>query len=257
MEITEMEHPSITAENREEFSTHMAKFTTMEDAALDGMALKKLTGVPFKMPESLDNLPDDASRSDFTSKARSLLGIKHASTIEDLADLNLRAGGTDDMKVDETLAANLKKFIVDEKMSLGATEKFITFFNREGTRVNAGIKAAQDQAALDKLAAIKDSNDALVAHKDFGNQDTVDKQTIRLHRALKDNTGMTPEAAEDVAEFLKSREGATNPNIRRLLLNHVASLAAESSVDGGDGHQAAEKVKSEQDKQVDKDLGWE
>ena len=59
MEITELEHPSVTAENREEFSTHMAKFATMEDAALDGMALKKLTGKPFKMPESLDKLPDD------------------------------------------------------------------------------------------------------------------------------------------------------------------------------------------------------
>ncbi len=42
MDITTIDHPSITAENRESFSTHMEKFESMEDAALDGMALKKL-----------------------------------------------------------------------------------------------------------------------------------------------------------------------------------------------------------------------
>ena len=119
MDISTIEHGSITTENRESFSKHMEKFETMEDAALDGMALKKLTGKPFKMPESLDKLPDDTSRADFASQAHRLLGITHAQNIEDLADLDLKRGSTADAAMDDKLAAAFKQFVVDEKLSKG------------------------------------------------------------------------------------------------------------------------------------------
>ena len=257
----EYEHSSITDENREAFNKHMAKFPTQADAVADGYGLAKMKGQAFKMPESLATLPDDASRSDFTSQARNLLGIIHAGSIEDLSDLDLRAGSKGDVAMDDNLAAAFKQFIVDNKISKTDAQKVIGFHNGAMGAARethaAAVKVATDKAASDMFAAKRACNDALASHEDFGSQEVLDKQTVFMHRALADNMGISKERAEEISVFMRDGIGATDPVVRRAMLKTYAPLAAESKNLGpGKGILPGAKVESEQDKQVKKDLHW-
>ena len=163
--------------------------------------------------------------------------------------------------MDEALATNFKQFVVDEKIGKADAQKIIGLHNKVmGTardQYAAEVKAANDRAAADHIAAVRACNDALVAHEDFGDQEKLDKQTVLLHRALVDNVGISGDRAEEIAAFMKDGMGATDPVIRRAMLKTYAPLAAESSQMGpGQGRPAATVVKSEQDKQVAKDIGW-
>lgn len=258
MDISNIEHASITDDNRAALSTHMEKFDSFESAALDGMALKKMTGSPFKMPESMDNLPDDASRLDFSSKANRLLGRDFAADVAGLSGLDLKLNSTSDA-MDETMANTFKQFVIDEKISNSDAQKIIGFHNKAmGTSreaVAVATKAAQDTADAKFIVDKKACNDALVAHADFAGQENLDKQNILLHRALKDNAGISAEEADGVAMFLSEGEGATNPVLRRLLLKAYAPMAASSETDGGDGKPVGNKpAMSEGEKKKDDEL---
>ncbi len=261
----EFEHSSVTDENRAAFNTHMAKFPTQADAVVNHMELAKQIGKPGKLPESMDGFADDTARAEFKTGAHKLLGITHANSIDDLADLDLRLGSTEDTKMDDNLATAFKQFVVDEKLSKGDAQKIVGFHNKAMGLAReafaAATKAAEDQAAAKFISDKRACNDALVAHADFATQEKLDKENVLLHRALKDNAGISVEEAESMAVLLSEGEGATNPVLRRLLLKAYAPMAAESSTEGGDGKPAGAKPKlseSEQkkDDEVKKVLKW-
>jgi len=264
MDIEGIEHELITDENRGAFATHMEKFDSMEAAALDGMGLKQMQGKPFKFPESMDKLPDDTSRAEFISKAHKLLGVTHADSIDDLGDLDLKLGSTSDA-MDDKLAAAFKEFVVSDKIDKATAQKMIGFHNKamglSREAFTAAKKAAEDQAAAKLISDKRACNDVLVAHADFATQEALDKQNILLHRALKDNAGISVEEADEMSEFLNDREGATNPVLRRLLLKAYAPMAAESSTEGGDGKgitgkPAMSEAEQKKEAEVKKVLRW-
>lgn len=252
----EFEHGSVTTENRDAFNTHMAKFPTQADAVMDGYGLAKLKGAAFKLPESIESLSDDTMRADFTSKVNNLFGRVVASDMAGLADLDLKAGSTSDA-MDEALVGAFKQFIIDEKISKGDAQKMIGFHNKAmglaRTAHTTAVSVADKKEADEQLAAVTTCRDTLTTK--FGTKEKLDEQEIKMHRAIIGNVGCSPEEAEDVAEFLKSREGSTNPTIRRILISTLAPLATESSMHGaGDGKTPVTEPKSDQDKQVEKDI---
>ncbi len=224
----EFEHPSITDENRGAFNTHMNKFTTREDAIVDGFGLAKLKGKPFKLPESMDSLPDDTVRGELTTQARKLLGIVHAANIEELSDVDLKVGMAEGASYDEDFAKIFKQFAVDKKIPKSVLGPIAEFFNLAAGKVGNAQRDAM-------VAAIEETNKKLAAHSDFGSKEGLDEASVLTHRALANNMGLTTDEANDVAEFLKSREGATNATIRRILFKSLAPLAASSSNEGGGG----------------------
>lgn len=260
MDVTDIEHPSITAENRAAFSTHMEKFESMEDAALDGMDLKSQTGKPFKFPEAMDKLPDDASRADFTSQAHKLLGIEHAADVAGLADVNLKKGLAEGSPYDETFANAFKQFAVDKKIPKSLLEPLAEFLNLASNKAIGDINA---KIAADFATAKQTTDDALAIHKDFGSKEKLDEQAVLMHRALVSNLGLSTEEANGMAEFMRDREGATNPVLRRVMLKMLAPLAAESSNEGGGGGDSGKGGKpvlsegeKEKEKKVKEVLGW-
>ena len=255
MDITGIDHESITADNRAAFSTHMEKFESMEAAALDGMDLKSQMGKPYKFPESLDNLPDDTSRADFRTQAHKLLGIEHAADLASLSEVNLKKGLPEGSPYDENFAAAFKQFAVDNKIPKSAMEPLAEFFNLASTKAvgDHTAKTAADFATNKKAA-----DETLAAHADFGTKEKLDEQSILMHRALVSNVNLSTEEANGMSEFLRDREGATNPVLRRVMLKLLAPLAAEARNEGGgDGKNKTDPVKSEQDKQLEKDMGWQ
>ncbi len=261
MDITTIEHPSITTENRVALQTHMEKFDSFEAAAVDGMALKAMTGKPFKLPESVDKLPDDASRASLLSHVNKLYGREYAADIDGLADLDMRLGSTaEDGMFDEELEKAFKQHAIDTKMDKKAAQRNIEFYNKAMGRARTAFAAKTEEttkkAATERLAAVAACNEALIPK--FGTKEKLDEQTVLLHRALLNDAGCTADEAADVADFLKDREGATNATIRRLFISNLAPLAAESTVHGSGGPSdgPTTPVQSDQDKQVAKDLNW-
>jgi len=226
----EFEHESVTDDNREAFKTAMSKYPTQDEAVVGGFNAMKLTGKPFKMPESLDNLPDDASRTDFTTQAHKLLGIEHAANVEALVDLDLKLGSAEGSQTDENLANAFKQFIVKEGISKGDAQKMLGFYNQA---MGAAVTANNDKRESDKLAAAKVCNEALVKH--YGNQEKVDEQSELLRKAVKNNMGLSAEEYEEFGDELANSILTKNPVMARGLITVLAPLAAEGSTEGGGG----------------------
>ncbi len=228
----EFEHTSVTPENREAFNTHMAKFPTVEDAVADGYGLAKQKGNPFKFPESMDKLPDDESRSDFTSQAHKLLGITHAKSIEDLADMDFKAGSADGVETETNLASAFKQYVVDNDISKGDAQKMIGFYN---DAMGKAVIANTTQVEADKLAKAKSVNEALIADPDFGSEEKVKEQSELLRRAVKEKLGLTADEYEEFGQAMADGILTENPVMAKAMLKLLAPLAAEGSTDGGGG----------------------
>lgn len=231
MDITGLEHETITDANRGDLAKHMEKFDSFEAAALDGMELKKLTGKPYKIPDSLDAL-DDNGKADFSAKARKALGIESAKDLDGLKEVNLKKGLPDGSPYDEDFANAFKQFAIDNKIPKSAMEPLAEFFNLASIKAQGNYTA---KLAADFAAAKQKADEALIAHSDIGSKEKLDEQNVLLHRALTNNLNLNTEEANEIAEFLRDREGATNPVLRRVLLKQLAPLAAESSNEGGGG----------------------
>lgn len=223
---TEIEHESITAENKEAFTTHMAKFPTVNDALANHMELSKELGKPFKLPESMDKLPDDTVRGEFTAQAHKLLGITHAKTIEDLAKIDMKLGSEANTPTDEAAATAFKQFVVDNGIDTAAAQKMVGFHNK-------AVAAATAKIAADKLALAGTVEAALAEHADFGSKDEVVKQTEWFKRAIAKHVGLTAEESEQFLDGIAGSLWTTNPVAARILIKQFAPLAAEAETKGG------------------------
>ena len=242
----DFEHASITTdEQRETFNKSMEKFPTQGDAAIGYVELQKSTGAPFKFPDSMDKLPDDASRTAFTSKARELLGIvPGVKTIDELNDIDMRAGLADDVNPDETLVKMLKDLAVENGWPKSMVQKLIDWNNGPLAKyANDSIDASNAKALTDKVEAAKLCDEELAKHADFGSADKVKEQMILMERAVISEFGLDTEQAE---KFAKNRLGSicdTDPVMKRILLKTLAPLASTSKDQGGgDGNPPAVPV---------------
>ncbi len=237
--VNEFEHESITTENRPSFNTAMEKYDTKEAAIVGGFNAMKLTGKPFRLPESMDKLPDDATRSDFTAKTRALLGVvSPAKSVEELADVNFKDGLADDAELNNDLVAAIKSWAVSDGIDKPSLSKMVKFFNGPMAVMAAKATEAAKTAALEgKITDAKACDDTLAAHADFGNADKLKEQGILMERALLNNMGLS---ADEAAAFAEARKGSicdTNPTMKRVMLKLLAPMAAESSnqTPGGPG----------------------
>ena len=251
------EADGLTEENREAFNTHMAKFPTQAAAVMDGYGLAKQKGVAFKLPDSIEKLPDDASRATMLAQINKLYGREIPADLDGLADLDMKSGSTAEGEMyDETLAKTFKEWVVSEKIEKSVAQKAIKFHNEAMALARTAFAAKTEEAtkkdAVDRLAAVTACNDSLVTT--FGSKEKLEEQTVRMHRAILNNTGCNADEAADVAEFLKEREGATNATIRRILISNLAPLATESL--GPDGKPAAPATGAKQQDGLTEQILW-
>jgi len=254
--VNEFEHSAITVDNREAFNTSMEKFQTVNDAAVGYMELQKSAGKPFKMPDSMDKLPDDASRADFRSQAHKLMGTAPIKSIDELADMNFKEGLGDDAVVNQDFVTLFKKWGVESGMTKPALAQMVKFYNGQLADFSGGVQETQAKKALeDKQATITATNEAMKTH--LGGADKLEEQTVLLHRALLNNVGATAEEAEGLATFMKEGEGATNAVLRRTLFKVLAPLAAETgSKKAGEGGEPPAQIDPDAGSPSYIALGW-
>jgi len=222
----------VVPEDRIAFNTAMKDYKTEHDAIIGGYHAKKLTGKPFKLPESLDKMKDETVKSEFTSQVHKLFGIEHAKSIEDLADLDVRMGAAENLPTNDDLTNAFKQFVVDNKISKANAQKSIGFLNEQIAKAVVA-KAAKDEA--DKLAKAKTCNEALIAHPDFGSEEKVNEHSELLRRAIQNNVGLTAEEYEQFGSEMADTILTKNPVMARVMLKVLAPLAAEGNTDVGTG----------------------
>lgn len=221
---------AITDDNRESFNTFASKYESMEAAVVGGFNAQKAVGAPYKFPESMDKLPDDAMRAEFTSKANKLLGIEHAGSVDDFADLNLKMGMAEGSEPDENFSNAFKQFCVDKKIPKSYAQELVNFHNESQA---AAMVADAEKQETDREATAKSVNEEL--NKQFGSPEEVLKQSELFKRAIRNNVGLSNDEAEEFADAMIDAGLTRNAVMAGVMLKVFAPLAAEGQTDGGGG----------------------
>jgi hypothetical protein len=228
------EHASVTPENREAFNTSMAKYESQNDAVVGGYNAQKSIGSPFVLPESMESLPDDASRSKLTTEARTLLNINIPKTVDDLKDFDFK---NESGEMDEGLVGMVKDFAVAEGIDSASLQKMLKFYNGPMTKYGMEQMANNDTAAFE--ADGKACNEALIADPEFGSLAKVEEQSELFKRsinAMATKNGLDAEATAEVVQAFVDGGLSKNPNAAKIMLQAFAPMSAEGGTLSGDGN---------------------
>jgi len=115
----------------------LGKFNSADDAHVGYIQLQKAAGKPYKLPDSMDKLPDDATRADLTGRMGKLMGA--VENEEAMADVNFADGLPDANMVNVDLVTAFKAFAIENKLPKSTVAAMVKFSNQ------FSLKARQTQ----------------------------------------------------------------------------------------------------------------
>ena len=222
----------VNADNREAFVSAMSKYTTEQAGMVGGFNAMKLSGKPFRFPESMDKLPDDTSRTDFTTKARGLLGINIPKDVESLKDLDFKTGLAEGATVDENFVSMVKDWAVEKGIPTAHLAEMAVFYNGPLSKYAKEAYAAKQEA--DKLTNAEKCNTALLEH--FKSEDKVKELTTLLHRTIVNKMDLSAEESAEFVDAMADSILTKNPVMARGMLNLLSHVSREGTTETGDGH---------------------
>lgn len=229
----DFEHASITEDNREAFTTGMSKFPTQADAVIGYTELQKSAGKPFKLPESIDKLPDDQTRADFSDGVNKLIGRTIPKDMESFADVNFKDGLAEDAQVNEKFTGIIKQWAVDNKIPLETVSKLASFYN--GPLAAHATEAMAEQTQADTIAKQTACQEALV--NTFGSKEKVAEQSELFRRAILNFDGVKgTDKAEEIGDAMVKAGLTTNPELAKIMLKAFAPMAATSNNETNNGN---------------------
>lgn len=233
---TEFKHESLaTPEAQTEFQSAMSKYPDQNAALLGGFNAMKMTGKPFKLPESLDKL-DEKTRQEFSTSARKVLGLVGISDVKELDDIDFKTGLPEGANIDEAFLGSFKEFAKANGITKDGAKKLTEFYNKAQASAMQKMQAQMADAA-------KTTNEALVKH--FGSEDKVKERSELVKRFYKNHAGLTSEEYEKVGNEIAAVI-AHNPILARVHLDKIAALAGEGSTEHGSGGGQAPKASQEE-----------
>jgi hypothetical protein len=196
------------------------KFKTHEDLALNYLDLEKqVRGKPFRLPESLDKLPDDKTRGEFKASVSKLLGAVEKP--EDLKDINWTVGMPKDSKPDEAMMGILSKWAVGKPKEI--VQDGIKVWNETMT---AAIEAQQ-------VALLKNA-ETVNAELEKTYPGKVAEKTELVRRMFANFAKLTPEEYEKAGEGMV-KAGFTSDAVFAKALINLAELFKEGTTENGQG----------------------
>jgi len=245
----EFEHESLsTDEARESFTKAMSKYDSPESAIMGGFEAMKLTGRPYKLPESIDKLPDDNVKKQFQDELHKVLGvIDSKDAFGD--DFNFAEGLEDGRQADENIVETFKDFAVKNNFTRQQAQAGVNFWN--GMMRQA--REAEAQKAKDELGKV---NEALKA--EFG--DKVDENIELMRRTFQNNAGLSAEEFEQIADdLMETGTILRKPVLAKAIVKLLAPMSKEGGTDTGEGGTKQEgegETIEEQLPKTAKALGW-
>ncbi len=221
----------VNTDNREAFVSAMSKYPTEQAGMVGGFNAMKLSGKPFKCPESMDKLPDDASRADFTSQARGLLGINIPKDVEAMKDVDFKTGLAEGAPVNENFVSMVKNWAIEKGIPMSHIQEMAAFYN--GPLTKYAQEAFANKQETDKLAAAEKCNDGLIAH--FKGEEKVKELTALLHRTIINKMGLSAEESAEVADAMADSILTKNLVMAKGILTLLAEHSTEGTTETGDG----------------------
>lgn len=213
-----MEHADLTTD---EAKASFGKYKSEDDFRIGALNAMKSVGSPFRLPKTLDSLPDDAVRADFHTKVGELLGrdITSVTKAEDLADVNFADGLPDASTVNEGLKTAFIEMIVGAGVPKSVVQKIISFNNTMATQ--SRNKTAEDAttAAGKVLTEVQGL---------YGGQAGVERHENMLSALINQHGGLTAAEGETLNDILtKSR--SEHVVLNKALFNMAKKIMPEST----------------------------
>ena len=210
----------------ESMLTMAKEFDSAESAVVGGFNAKKAVGAPYKLPKTLESLPDDKVRDELLSQVSGLYGVDtgrltevRVSKAEDLADVNFADGLPDASKVNEGLKTAFTDMIIATGAPKSLVQKIITFNNTMVTQA-ANQKAQTDTEAAGKVSAeVKGL---------YGGEAGVERHRGLVSALFQAHGGLTTEETEAFATII---QGATKDHVvaNKALFNLAKKIMPEST----------------------------
>jgi hypothetical protein len=226
----------------------LAKYPSSDEALIGGLNAMKAVGKPFRLPKSLESLPDDTVRQDFTSQVGRLMGAIESE--EDIADVNFAEGLADARNVNPELVTAFKKFAVDNKLPKSLISKLVGFNNQFATQI------LNQQAQVRTETATKTNETLKVL---YGGDEGVKAHTEMVKRLFKDHAGLTAEEYEQSAQGLITSGITQDAVLCKALFNLAKDIVPEAQTEGVEQTKKTEETESTTKDQMPKTakaLGW-
>ncbi len=202
----------------------LSKYNSNDDALVGGLNAIKQVGRPFKLPDSLDNLPDDATRADFTGKIGKLMGA--VENDEAMVDVNFADGLPDAKTVDAKLVTAFKAFAIENKLPKSLVAAIAKFNNQYAVK----IRQTNQQGVID--TATKVNGELLPL---FGGEDGIKKHNENVKRMFQNHGGLTNEEFEAVVPGLVESGITKSTPLSKALYNIAAKFGEGKTEDPGGG----------------------
>ncbi len=229
-----------------EAKTVLSKYNSNEDALVGGLNAIKQVGRPFKLPDSLDKLPDDATRADFTGKIGKLMGA--VENDEAMVDVNFAEGLPDAKMVDAELVTAFKAFAIENKLPKSLVAAIAKFNNQYAVKV----RQANNQDVIDTATKV---NGELLPM--FGGEDGIKKHNENVKRMFQNHGGLTNEEFEAVVPGLVESGITKSTPLSKALYNIAGKFKEGTTEDPGGGGGTTEEPGIAQELPVTAGiLGW-
>ena len=210
----------------------LSKFNSADDAHVGYIQLQKAAGRPFKLPDSMDKLPDDATRADLSARMGKLMGA--VENEDSMKDVNFAEGLPDANMVNADLVTAFKAFAIENKLPKSVVSAVAKFNNQFGLK----LSQANQQAALDTATKV---NGELLPM--FGGEEGIKKHNEDVKRMFQNHGGLTDEEFQAVIPGLVE-SGITKSTPLSKALYNIASKFGEGTTEipGGGGPKAGEET---------------
>ena len=254
LDETQNENLSTPAQ-QEDFKKSMGDYKSVEDAVIGGYNHKKLVGKPFKLPESLDKLPDENTRKDFTSQARKVLGIEEGLTDDQLKEINWAKGLPAGAETNQTMIDEFGKFAVSKGLSKTVAQDVAEFLND----MQAKEKETFEKAANEAIKANADRSKASL--ESYFGAEGVKTHAELLRRAAKNHGGLSDAEFGEVADELKDDVLVGKGAFAKMMMNFAVKLEKEGHTETPGGNPPAGETKYgddliEDNPKTAKAVGW-
>ncbi len=235
-----------------EAKTVLQEYDSKEEYMAAGLEAKKMVGSPFRLPKSLEGLPDDKVRGEFISGVEKVLGVKKIQGEEDLEGIDFAKGykdATDSNKDDE---AATRKFIIEKGLTKQQAEDLIAHQNQ--TRQDR--KNARAQGIIDKAEEVKETLTVMC-----GSKEKVETSYDGVRKLFQNHCGLSSQEYEDVGKSFVGNTLTKDAIMSKALFNLAESIVTEGGTEEGSkgGAKKPESITERQNKSIPitvKALGW-
>ena len=212
-----MENPALNTPAAQEL---LGKYTSQEEFNIGHVNAQESIGVPFKLPESMDKLKDDAVRADLTSKIGALLGkdVSSIATKEELEEVNYAEGLSDARMLHPDLKKEIAKWATDGKHSKAEAKSVALMVNK----FIMGFVNTQDTDRTTKSTEVHEALKPL-----FGGEDGVKKSQENVHRMFLNHAGLTVDEYGDAVKAIIDAGMNQDVAISKALFNLAKLIVPE------------------------------